>query len=288
MGKTSLLARGLQQARRMGAKVILTDLQKLTAAQMETADTLFFSLAEMMAEQLELEIDLETLWSAPRGWNVKFERFLRREVLGKSEEHIVWGLDEADRLFAHPFCAEVFGLFRSWHNERSLNPEGPWSRMTLAIAYATEAHLFITDLNQSPFNVGTRLSLDDFTPTEMAEMNRRYGAPLKESGDLSRYYALVGGNPYLVRRGLHAMTTQGLDIAAFEAEAARENGVFGDPLRRMVTALADETSQARPLLDQWSSLSDPAVVSGGRGGRFHQRLRGGSAVREPVPLLRGS
>jgi len=31
----------------------------------------------------------------------------------------------------------------------------------MAIAYATEAHMFITDMNQSPFNVGTRLSLAD-------------------------------------------------------------------------------------------------------------------------------
>ena len=45
--------------------------------------------------------------------------------------------------------SEVFGLFRSWHNRRSLEPASPLSRLTLAIAYATEAHLFITDVNQS-------------------------------------------------------------------------------------------------------------------------------------------
>ena len=67
----------------------------------------------------------------------------------------------------------MFGLFRSWHNERSLNPDGPWGRLTLAIVYATEAHLFITDLNQSPFNVGTRLTLEDFTFEQVAELNGR-------------------------------------------------------------------------------------------------------------------
>jgi len=72
MGKTSLLARGLQRARGSGAKVVLTDLQKLTNAQMETADALFFNLAEMIAEQLELEIDLGALWGTARSWNVKF------------------------------------------------------------------------------------------------------------------------------------------------------------------------------------------------------------------------
>jgi DNA-binding SARP family transcriptional activator len=273
VGKTSLLARGLQQARRSGTRVVLTDLQKLTAAQMESADALFFSLAEMLAEQLELEVNLEALWSVPRGWNVKFERFLRREVLGKITVPIVWGLDEIDRLFGHSFSTEVFGLFRSWHNERSLDPESYWSRLTLAIAYATEAHLFITDLNQSPFNVGTRLLLDEFTPTEAAEINRRYGAPLRDASELARYYALVGGNPYLVRRGLHAMTTQGVTLAALEAESAPENGVFGDALRRMMEALAHNADliavvrdliQGRPIPDPDSfyRLRSAGVVIG--------------------------
>src|SRR5260370_17683853 len=71
----------------------------------------------------------------------------------------------------------LFALFRSWHNERALDPSGPWSRLTLAIAYSTEVHLFITDLDQSPFNVGTRLTLDDFTLDQTAELNRPCGPP---------------------------------------------------------------------------------------------------------------
>src|SRR5206468_9769560 len=102
----------------------------------------------------------------------------RSPLASNHSPSLVWGLDEVDRLFNCPFSDVVFGLFRSWHNERSLNPEGPWGRLTLAIAYATEAHLFITDLNQSPFNVGTRLTLDDFTLEQVAELNRRYGSPL--------------------------------------------------------------------------------------------------------------
>lgn len=259
VGKTSLLARGLQQARRSGTKVILCDLQKLTTNQLLSADSLFLSLAEIIAEQLELEVDLERFWSTPRGWNVKFERFLRREVFGKIDTPIVWGLDEIDRLFEHPFQTEVFGLFRSWHNERSLDPDTHLSRLTLAIAYATEAHLFITDLNQSPFNVGTRLLLEDFTLAEVAEINRRYGSPLHDTAELERYYILVGGNPYLVRRGLHAITTQGLTLDAIETDVAPEHGIFGDALRRMIAALKQDerlSSVIRDLL-QGNAIPDP-------------------------------
>jgi len=61
-----------------------------------------------------------------------------------------------DRLFATPFGTEVFGLLRPGITSGALDPSGPWANLTIAIAYATEAHLFITDLNQSPLNIGTR------------------------------------------------------------------------------------------------------------------------------------
>jgi len=61
------------------------------------------------------------------------------------------------------------------------------------MSYATEAHLFIRDVNQSPFNVGTRLTLYDFTYEQMAELNRRYESPLKDADALRRFYALCHG-----------------------------------------------------------------------------------------------
>jgi hypothetical protein len=155
---------------------------------------------------------------------------------------MVWGLDEVDRLFTCEFGSEVFGLFRSWHNERSLDPMGPWRRMTLAIAYATEAHLFITDLNQSPFNVGTRLALEDFTPDQVLELNNRYGSPLGTAEEVKRFIDLVSGQPYLVRRGLHEIATHGGDLASFEAIVDRDEGPFGDHLRRMLVLLAQDVT----------------------------------------------
>ncbi|MBS1808310.1 MAG: protein kinase [Acidobacteria bacterium] len=125
VGKTSLLARGLQQARQAGAKVVLTDLQKLSADDLVSAESFYLALADLIADQLDLDVVPEDVWNTRRGASINFERFIRREVLGKLSAHLVWGLDEVDRLFACAFGSEVFGLFRSWHNERSLDPQGP-------------------------------------------------------------------------------------------------------------------------------------------------------------------
>ena len=261
MGKTSLLARGLQQARREGAQVVLTDFQKLNTADLVSAQTLLMSLAESLADQLDLQVSVRETWNLNRGPSVNFDRFLRREVLGNSKTSVVWGLDEVDRLFVCDFASEIFGLFRSWHNERALDPAGPWSRISLAIAYATEAHLFITDVNQSPFNVGTRLALDDFTLEQVADLNQRYGQPLRDSQELTGFFALVGGHPYLVRCGLRALSQEIAGFKHFESHADRDEGAFGDHLRRMLVLLAKDTSLAEVVRDVLRGLPCPTPES---------------------------
>jgi len=120
-------------------KDLLADLKNLK---------LELEFADSFADQLDLDVTPTQLWKTDRSPGINFEQYLRREALLKTSSQIIWGLDEVDRLFTCDFGSEVFGLFRSWHNKRALDPAGPWRRLTLAIAYATEAHLFITDLNQ--------------------------------------------------------------------------------------------------------------------------------------------
>ncbi len=284
VGKTSLLARGLQQARETGVRVVLTDFQKLPAVHLETPDAFFFALAQLIADQLDTDVSPRQIWSADRAPGANFERFLRREVLNKIQAPVVWGLDEVDRLFTCPFGTDVFALFRSWHNERSLDPTGPWRHLTLAITYATEAYLFITDLNQSPFNVGTRLALSDFTREQVTELNTRYGSPLKNASEVNRYYDLVRGHPYLVRRGLHEMVTQPLSLDAFETQAEHEEGLFGDHLRRILALLARDPElsgvvrdalrgQATPSPENFHRLRSAGIMAGDAPADMHPRCQ---------------
>jgi DNA-binding SARP family transcriptional activator len=241
-GKSSLLARGLQAAREAGAQVVLTDFQALGPDHLASAETFYLTLAHWMAVQLELDALPREVWDAGCGPSINFQLYLRRQVLGKVDVPLVWGLDEVDRLCACEFGNEVFGLFRSWHNARSLDPTGPWSRLTLAMAYATEAHMLVADLNQSPFNVGTRLTLEDFTLAQVTDLNRRYGGPLANEAEIGRFFRLVGGQPYLVRRGLHEMAANGLPIASLEAQAGRETGPFANHLHRLLASLVPDTA----------------------------------------------
>ena len=240
MGKTSLMGRGLNQARKASCQVVITDFQKLSSGDLQSAETLLFRLAEALTQQLRLDIDPGESWNSRKGPSTNFERFVASAVLPKIPTHLVWAMDEVDRLFNCKFASEVFGLLRSWHNERCLDPEGPWQKLTLCIAYATEAHLFITDMNQSPFNVGTQLSLADFTLEEVRELNQRYGAPLKSSDELYQFFDLLSGQPYLTQRGLYELASRQLDIESFAASAAKDEGPYGDHLRRILMCISQD------------------------------------------------
>jgi serine/threonine protein kinase len=249
VGKTSLLARGLQQAREAGARVVLTDFQELTSAYLESIDKLLLTLAESFADQLDLDVYPSQIWNRNLSPSINFERYLRKAVFVGIDSPIVWGLDEVDRLFSLDFGSEVFGMFRSWHNKRALDPQRAWRRFTLAITYATEAHLFITDLNQSPFNVGTRLELEDFSLTQVAELNRRYDSPLKNQPQLERFFDLVGGHPYLVRCGLYEMAAHGVDEIELEIQADQGEGAFSDHLHRLLLTLSLDEELIEALRD---------------------------------------
>jgi len=250
VGKTSLLARGLQQARERGSRVVFTDFQSLNAAHLESPETLLLALAHAIADQLDLDVLPSSVWDPERGPNPNFRRYFRREVLGDGRP-LVWGMDEVDRLFVCPFASEIFGLFRSWHNERALDPTGPWTRLTMVIAYATEAHLFISDVNQSPFNVGTRLALEEFTLNQVLDLNRRYGSPMNSTTQAERYYDLLGGHPFLVRCGLQEMASGGLTLEQLEAQPEADEGPFAAHLRRILLLLGrdpDLTEGLREVL----------------------------------------
>ena len=131
----------------------------------------------------------------------------------------------------------------------------------MAIAYATEAHLFIQDLNQSPFNIGTRIELEDFTVHEVADLNERYGSPLRDDVEVARFYCLVGGHPYLTRRGLYTLTREGMGIYVFEPLAGRDDGPVGDHLRRIVTLLARSRENRDAVREVLEGRPCPTVES---------------------------
>jgi hypothetical protein len=274
MGKTSLLARGLQQARQAGATVVLTDCRMFNAVHLESADTFLNTVARWFIRNLKLETRLEDVWDPLQGPNWNFRDFLLGEVLTRLNTPLVWALDDVDRLFSCTFGSEIFGLFRSWHNERALDPAVPWSRLTIAMAHATDAHLFITEPHLSPFNVGARVTMEDLTRAEVTDLNERYGRPLQSEGEVDAYCQLFGGQPYLTHRGLYEMATQPIGLRALAAGAQSGEGIFSEHLGRLVLMLSENRELCEavrsvmrggpcPSNDSYQRLWSAGVFTGG-------------------------
>ncbi|MBS1787774.1 MAG: AAA-like domain-containing protein [Acidobacteria bacterium] len=263
VGKTSLLARGAQRARESGSLVVLTYLRSINIRTLSDSDQLLLSLAEQIADTLQLESLPHKIWNSFLGPSANFQRYLQRHILEKAQQPLVWVIDDVDELFSCDNKTEIFALFRWLHNLRAYEPEGPWMRLTLALAYATEAHLFITDPNQSPFNVGTQVTLEDFSLDQVADLNQRYGRLLTSQNEISRYNELTGGHPYLAQRGFYEMYRNKMDLAAIETKADHEDGIFGSHLRSMWFALERD----RDLCDAVRSLlhgqKDPPPLTTG-------------------------
>ena len=237
MGKTSMAARALNNGRSANSKSVFMDFQKMNEAELRDIETFYKSIIQWLCDELGLDVNVDEFWSARRPPNSNLERFVLQKALPAAGAHLVWAMDEVDRLLVNnSFASEFFGLLRTWHNNRSSKPQEEWERLTILIAYATEPHLFITSLDQSPFNVGLKLNLRDFLLEEVQRLHDKYSAGLT-APQIGALYDLLGGQPYLTSRGL-AEVARGRVFDDVIARADREDGPFGDHLRRILVVLA--------------------------------------------------
>jgi len=267
MGKTSLIGRGAKLVKELGWRHATTDFQKLSTAQLSSEETFYKVLAATVARQLKFQYDWDSEWLDVFGPNMNMDNFIRA-ALEASDVPLVWFMDEADKLFGLSCASDFFGLVRSWHNSRATEPGGPWDRFTVVIGYATEAHLFIQDLNQSPFNVGRQLPLQLFTLEQTSDLNRRHGSPLT-AAEVSEMQNLLGGQPFLTRRAFDVLARKNMDFPTLMHTADRDDGPFGDHLKRMLISV----SQLPEVLQAMRASLDSPKISDSEG--YHRLLAAG-------------
>jgi len=241
IGKTSLIGRGVNLVNQLGWRCVTTDFQVLSSFQLLHEDHAMRVFAAMLARQTGFYYDFEREWLDVFGPSINLDNFMRT-FLEDREDPLVWFMDEADRIFMTPFSNDFFGVVRSWHNARARDPKGPWGRFTVVIGYATEARLFIRDLNQSPFNVGRQIALKSFTVDQTSDLNDRYGSPIGRRSDLEALHFMVSGQPFLTRKSLELVATKRMSFSTLMEVADRDNGPFSDHLTRILVSVSHNPS----------------------------------------------
>jgi hypothetical protein len=235
MGKSSLLATAIAAARQHDHKTFYFDLQRLGPEQLDSLDSLLRYFARRVAREFRTALKPDEVWDNTLSAKDNLTYFIEDVVLADAQTPVLFFFDEADQVFGYPYRDQFFSLIRAWHNDRAINER--WARLHLVIAHSTEPFLWIQDINQSPFNVGFPIRLEDFDETQIAELNDKHGRPLKTAAEIQGLMELLGGQPYLVRQALYVLFDSKLTLAQLQTAAADESGPFGDHLRRHTWAL---------------------------------------------------
>jgi hypothetical protein len=124
-------------------------------------------------------------------------------------------VDELDVVRSLPFRTdEFFAALREFYNRRSEDPA--LSRLTFCLLGVATPSELIQDGRMTPFNIGQRVELEDFTRADVAPLARGLGRGAEAAGALmDRIHYWTGGHPYLTQKLCKAVLAEpGVQTAA--------------------------------------------------------------------------
>ncbi|MEM9540327.1 MAG: AAA-like domain-containing protein [Cyanobacteria bacterium P01_E01_bin.42] len=228
MGKTALMAKGLNYRRSQGDRVVRLSLRLAEASDFTSLESFLLWFCTSVTEILAKENNIETHWKSKLGNNkVKCMTYFEKYLLAE-EKPLVIALDDVDRIFPYAKIAgEFLGILRTLHEQAKTRKI--WQKLGLLIVH-TELYEQL-EINQSPFNVGTQITIPEFTPQEVLNLAQLQGLDWQEES-VKSLMELVGGHPYLVQQSLHDLARGEESLATLRENAIAESGIFGSHLRR--------------------------------------------------------
>lgn len=252
MGKSSLLVRVLEEARRLDSRTTWLDLQKCDRKFFENMDRFLQWFCAVIGRDFGVKAKPTDDWDEMFGANSNCEEFFERYLLNDDDRPLVIAIENLDRIFLHEAIEVDFcGLLRGWHEQGK--HDKTWGKLRLVLAYSMES--FSTkDINQSPFNVGTPIDLDEFTISQIYELAELHGL---SSTQIEPIVELIGGYPYLVRLAFYNLASGANSLEQIIQSAASEVGLFG---KHLTTRLAKVEKDAHLTEVLRSLINSPQPI----------------------------
>jgi len=200
MGKSSLMIR---VARRLGSEGVQSAIIDLTNLGTETSiDQWYLGLLSHLKRRLRLSVDLETWWQeqAALGPVQRFTTFLHDVVLKEIEGRVVIFIDEIDTTLNLDFSDDFFAAIRFIYNARATDVA--YERLTFVLLGVAIPADLIKDRSRTPFNIGQRINLGDFSRTgaELLADGLREIYPDEAEAIFTRIFYWTNGHPYLTQK----------------------------------------------------------------------------------------
>lgn len=209
MGKSSLMIRTAEKLLDSGRQAAIIDLTQI-GTQL-SADTWYSDFLDLLAGQLMLSTDVKHWWKANADSSIamRLTRFFQEVVLPDISEPIVIFVDEIDTTLSLDFTDDFYAAIRYLYMARSTDPALKRLSFVL-IGVATPSDL-IQDVKRTPFNIGQRVDLTDFTLSEALPLAAGLGVAAEQAQQtLEAVMHWSGGHPYLTQRLCRAVAEQSI------------------------------------------------------------------------------
>jgi len=246
MGKTSLLLRIIDYGNRLGYYTVSLNLEQVEHEVVSNLNQFLRWLCANTARQLQLKPMLDEYWDEDMGSKISCTLFLQDYILDSIDTPLVVALDETNRIFEYPQIAKDFlPLLRSWYEETKRLPM--WRKLRLLVVHSTDIYVPL-DLDQSPFNVGLPIQLDNFTPVDVQDLAQRYGLEWEEDGEeVRQLMAMVEGHPALVHLALYYLNQGKINLSQLLETAPNASGIYAHHLQRHWATLEKQPELAQAL-----------------------------------------
>ena len=222
VGKSSLMIRTAEKLRAVGVKTAIIDLTQIgTARGHQAEDQWYYSMADVIVEELDLEVDLGAWWKQRQSLSAlqRLVRFFRDIVLALTAEPVTIFVDEIDSTLTLSFTDDFFAAIRACHNARANEPA--YQRLSFVLLGVASPSDLIADTQRTPFNIGHRIELTDFDVHEAKPMAQGLAEDEKASHQaLAHILAWTGGHPYLTQKLCDAVAQHGMHGSS-DAEIAQ-------------------------------------------------------------------
>jgi hypothetical protein len=257
-GKTSLVNYVLNKLAAQGVHTVNLSL-RLADSQIHfnSIDIFLRWFCFNIEQELGLESQLDHYWNVEwLGSKVSCTTYLEKYLLAQDDAPVVLCIDDVDLLFPHQDLYEdFFGLLRSWYEKARSRPQ--WKKLRLILAHSTEAYIRL-NINQSPFNVGLPIELEEFSleqSTELAQRTGWEGSP----EDVGQLITLLGGHPYLLEKAFNYLKAHGhISLVDFIATAPTQAGIYRNHLQEIWQELKERPeleAAFRPVLTAEEPIS---------------------------------
>jgi WD40 repeat protein len=294
IGKSSLMVRTAQRLREEGLLVALLDLTAI--GQNVTVEEWYDGLLTLLAEQLRMRQELEEFWEehAHLGPMQRFMEALRRVVLESRTESICLFVDEIDSVRSLPFATdELFAGIRECYNRRV--QDSTFNRLTFCLLGVATPVDLISDPRISPFNIGKRILLTDFTLHEASVLTFGLGKERDGKPILERVLHWTRGHPYLTQRLCSALAARHAPLSPRQVDAVcrelflnKQAQETDDNLAFVRNRLLQDGPERTAALDVYRQILEGRKISDDATNPVHTaiRLSGIASVRDGILTVR--